>query len=132
MYIGIALAVIYCFAFWKFGNLGRFRIPLFIYAVIIQFLFLILFAWTNNRFRTDESFSREYVNIFGNGIILFYFLMVVPLLAALWVHTYKGVEKLEVGKISRWVMIGIFIVFTLISSTIGFYLHVFFYYGFAP
>lgn len=98
----------------------------------MQLSFLVLFAWTSSRFQTDESFSRDYVDAFGDGIILFYFLMVVPLLTALWIHTYKGIRKLEVGKLTQVAMIGMFVVFTLIFSVIGLYLHVFFYYGFAP
>lgn len=132
LYTGIAVAIIYCFVFWKFSNLGRFRIPLFFYSVMIQLAFLGLFAWMNNRFRANEHFSHNYVDLYGDGIVLFYFLLVMPLLGALWVHTYKGIEKLNFGKMAGLAIMGMFIVFCLICSIIGFYLHVFFYYGFAP
>lgn len=132
LYTGIAAAIIYCFIFWKLRNLGRYRIPLFFYAAIIQLAFLGLFAWTSMRFREDESFSRDYVDTFGNGIILFYFLMLVPLLVGLWIHTYRGIGKLEVGKAAHIIMMGMFVAFCLMVSVIGFYLHLFFYYGFAP
>lgn len=106
--------------------------PFFLYSVMIQLVFLGLFAWMNNRFRANERFSHDYVDLYGDGIVLFYFLMVVPLLGALWIHTYKGVEKLNFGKMTGVALMGIFIIFGLIFAIIGFYLHVFFYYGFAP
>lgn len=126
------MAIIYCFILWKLSTLGKFRVPLFLYGVIVQLSFLILYAWVNNSFKGDINFSREYANAFGMGIIVFYFLMIVPFFIALGIHIYKGVRKLEITGTSKVVMMIIFTFFCLVFSVTGFYLHLFFYYGFAP
>ena len=105
---------------------------MFIYAVIVQLSFLAFFFGMSRYFRTSDSVNRDYFDVFGNGLIIFYFLMVVPLAIALWIQVYKGIWKLQIGKASKTIMMALFIVMTLVVSFVGFYGHVLFYYGFAP
>lgn len=122
----------YCFVFWKLSNLGRYRIPLFIYAVVMQSAFLISYVWFTHYFRTAESVDRDYFDVFANGIFVFYFLLMIPLVAALCIHTYKGIQKLAIGKASKIIMMILFVFLCLVISVFGVYAHFFFYYGFAP
>jgi hypothetical protein len=132
LYVGIFIAIFYCFIFWKMRNLGKYRIPLFVYAVVMQFSFLASFAWFVNSIRADASLSREDIDAFFDGVFIFYFLLVVPFMISLIIQTCKGIWKLEVEKASKIIMMIIFILPCLVVSVIGLYLHVFFYYGFAP
>lgn len=126
------MAVIYCFIFWKLGNLGKFRRPLFAYAVVVQLAFLIFFAGMENAFKGDLNFANNYTDAFAIGIIVFYFLMVIPFVIALGVHLYKGTQKLAISRMAKGIMMILFIGFSLFFSVIGFYFHFIFYYGFAP
>ncbi|TAA69233.1 hypothetical protein [Planococcus salinarum] len=126
------MAVIYCFIYWKLSNLGGFRKPLFAYAVVVQLSFLILYAWINNAFKGDINFSREWTDAYAIGIIIFYFLMILPFFIALGIHIYKGVGKLEITRTAKVTMMIIYTLFSLVFSVTGFYLHLFFYYGLAP
>lgn len=129
---GILVAIIYCFIIWNLRNLGKFRLPLFAYAVGIQLAFLTLYTWMINSFEGDLNFANNYTNAFAISIMVFYFLMVVPFVIALGIHIYKGIKKLEITRTAKGIMITLFIVFSLTFSVTGFYLHVFFYFGFAP
>lgn len=131
-YIAIVIAIIYCFAFWTLRNLGKFRIPLFLYALVVQLAFLIFFFWMSNYFRTTESLNRDYYDIFLNWLGIFYFLMAIPLMVSLWYQTYKGIWKLEIGKASKTIMMVLFVIVCLILLVVGLYAHILFYYGFAP
>jgi len=113
-------------------NLEKFRIPLFIYGLVVQLSFLVFFFGMSRYFRTSDSVNRDYFDVFGNGLAIFYFLMVVPLAIALWVQVYKGIWRLDVGKVSKIIMMGLFVPVTLVISFVGFYAHILFYYGFAP
>lgn len=132
LYVGILVALVFCFTLWKLHNLGKYRIPLFIYGVVMQSAFLISFAWIMNYFRTTESLNRDYYDVFGNGVIVFYWLLIVPFIVALCIQVYKGIWKLEVTKNSKIILLALFILLCLVVAGAGFYLHVFFYYGFAP
>lgn len=105
---------------------------MFVYAVVIQLAFLVFFFWMSNYFRTTESLNRDYFDVFGNGLVIFYFLMVVPLAIALWVQVYKGIWRLDVGKAAKIVLMTLFVLMTLVVAFVGFYAHILFYYGFAP
>lgn len=74
----------------------------------------------------------DYYDVFGNWLSIFYFLMVVPLIIALWVQVYKGIWKLEVGKVTKVILMLLFMIVCLVFSVIGLYAHILFYYGFAP
>lgn len=76
--------------------------------------------------------NRDYYDIFVNGLVIFYLLMVVPFVVVLWVQVYKGVWRLDIGKISKITMMALFVLMTLIFTFFGFYAHILFYYGFAP
>ncbi|MBU9671812.1 hypothetical protein KQ939_07845 [Planococcus sp. CP5-4] len=76
--------------------------------------------------------NRDYFDIFGNGLAIFYPLMVVPFVVALWVQVYKGIWRLDVGKVSKIIMMVLFVLMTLLVAFVGFYAHILFYYGFAP
>ncbi|MGM0896537.1 MAG: hypothetical protein ACQEV0_01480 [Bacillota bacterium] len=106
--------------------------PLFIYGLLVQLSFLAFFFWMSRYFRTDESVNRDYFDVFGNGLVIFYFLMVVPLAIALWVQVYKGIWRLQIGKVSKIIMMVLFVLMTLVVAFVGFYAHILFYYGFAP
>lgn len=105
---------------------------MFVYAVTVQLSFLAFFFGMSRYFRTSDSVNRDYFEVFGNGLIIFYFLMVVPLAIALWIQVYKGIWKLQIGKASKAIMTALFAVMTLVVSFAGFYGHMLFYYGFAP
>lgn len=94
--------------------------------------FLISFAWMMNYFRTTESLNRDYYDVFANGLFTFYFSLIVPFVVALCIHVYKGIWKLEVTRNSKIVMLALFILLCLVVSTVGYYAHFIFYYGFAP
>lgn len=113
-------------------NLGKFRVPLFIYGLVVQLSFLVFFFRMSRYFRTSDSVNRDYYDIFVNGLVIFYLLMVVPFVVALWVQVYKGVWRLDIGKISKITMMALFVLMTLIFTFFGFYAHILFYYGFAP
>ncbi|PSL41033.1 hypothetical protein B0H99_103167 [Planomicrobium soli] len=130
--VGLCIAIVYCFIFWKLRNLGKYRMPMFFYAVAMQLAFLSSVAWMEHSFKVDESFALKYAVAFGDGVVIFYFLLVVPLVVSLWIQVYKEIWKLEVGKMSKVIMMAMFVLHCLIVSFIGLYLHVFFYYGFAP
>lgn len=85
-----------------------------------------------NSFEGDLNFANNYTDAFAIGIMAFYFLMVVPFVIALGIHIYKGTQKLAISRTAKGIMTTLFIVFSLTFSVPGFYLHVFFYYGFAP
>lgn len=131
-YIAIIIAIIYCFSFWTLRNLGKYRIPSFIYALVVQLAFLVLLFWMNNYIRTAESVNWDYYDVYGNWLSIFYFLMVVPLIIALWVQVYKGIWKLEVGKVTKVILMLLFVIVCLVFSVVGLYAHILFYYGFAP
>lgn len=132
LYTGIIIAIGYCFIFWKLNNLGRYRIPLFSYSVVVQLSFLLLYAWMHYSFKDDINFAREYTGAFGIGIMVFYFLMIIPFFIALGIHTYKGIQKLEITKRSKGIMLALVLITSIVFSVTGFYMHLFFYYGFAP
>ncbi|ALS75792.1 hypothetical protein AUC31_11555 [Planococcus rifietoensis] len=132
MYIAIIIAIIYCVVLWMLRNLGKFRVPLFIYGLVVQLSFLVFFFRMSRYFRTSDSVNRDYYDIFVNGLVIFYLLMVVPFVVALWVQVYKGVWRLDIGKISKITMMALFVLMTLIFTFFGFYAHILFYYGFAP
>ena len=113
-------------------NLGTFRIPLFIYGLVVQLSFLAFFFGMSRYFRASDSVNRDYFDVFGNCLIVFYFLMVVPFVIALWVQVYKGIWRLDIGKISKIIMMVLFVLVTLVAAFFGFYAHILFYYGFAP
>lgn len=113
-------------------NLGKFRVPLFIYGLVVQLSFLAFFFGMSRYFRTSDSVNRDYFDVFGNGLAIFYLLMVVPFVVALWVQVYKGIWRLDIGKISKIIMMVLFVLMTLIVTFFGFYAHILFYYGFAP
>ncbi|OHX51145.1 hypothetical protein BB776_00745 [Planococcus salinarum] len=99
---------------------------------MVQLSFLILYAWINNAFKGDINFSREWTDAYAIGIIIFYFLMILPFFIALGIHIYKGVGKLEITRTAKVTMMIIYTLFSLVFSVTGFYLHLFFYYGLAP
>ena len=113
-------------------NLEKFRIPLFIYGLVVQLSFLVFFFGMSRYFRTSESVNRDYFDVFGNGLAIFYFLMVVPFVMALWVQVYKGIWRLDIGKFPKATMMVLFVLMTLVFAFVGFYAHILFYYGFAP
>lgn len=128
-YLGILLAIIYCFVFWKLRSLGKVRIPVFIYSVVIQFIFLGYLYW----YYSIAPVDNDNINaLFFNSIDVFYLLLAVPLFIALFVSMYKGIMQKEVTKSTKLVVIPLFTISFLIAAVIGFYLHVFWYYGFAP
>ena len=106
--------------------------PLFIYGLLVQLSFLAFFFRMSRYFRTSESVNRDYYGVFVNGLFIFYLLMVVPFVLALWVQVYKGIWNLQVGQVSRVIMMVLFILMTLVVAFVGFYAHILFYYGFAP
>lgn len=132
LYIGIGVAIIYCLIFWNMGNLGRYRIPLFVYAIVVQSAFLLYFFWTDQSSRTDDGMTQEQAFAFGDRIVLFYFFFAIPLILSLWIQMQKEIWKLEIDKKRKWIMMALFVVVCVIFSIIGFFAHVFFYYGFAP
>lgn len=85
-----------------------------------------------NSFEGDLNFANNYTDAFAIGIMVFYFLMVVPFVIALGIHIYKATQKLEINRTSKGIMMTLFTVFSVVFSVTGFYLHFFFYYGFAP
>lgn len=106
--------------------------PMFFYAVVIQSVFLLSFGVIGNYFRSTQSLKREYVDMFGDGIVVFYFLLALPLLFSLWIQTFKGISKLEIDRNAKQIIFVLFVLCSVILGVIAFYLHVFFYYGFAP
>lgn len=132
LYTGILIALIYCVILWNLYGLGKYRLPLFIYGVVVQSTFLISFAWMMNYFRTTESLDRDYYDVFANGVMGFYGLLVVPFIIGLCIQTYKGIWRLDVTKASKIAMLVLFVLLCLFAAVIGFYVHFFFYYGFAP
>lgn len=132
LYIGITAAIVYCFIFWNLYNLGKYRLPLFFYAVAVQSVFLLSYGWVNNYFKRAESLKREYVDMFGDGIVLFYFLLAIPFTCSLWIQAFQGIRKLKIDKTAKLFLFVLFALLSIIFAVIGFYLHVFFYYGFAP
>ena len=105
---------------------------MFIYGLVVQFSFLAFFFGMSRYFRTNDSVNRDYFDVFVNGLAILYLLMVVPFVIALWVQVYKGVWRLDVGKISKIIMMVLFVLMTLVVAFFGFYAHILFYYGFAP
>ncbi len=77
------ITLIYCFILWKLHNLGKHRIPLVIYGVVMQSAFLMSFAWMINYFRTTKSFNRDHYDAFA-----FYGLLIIPFIAALCIQVY--------------------------------------------
>lgn len=98
----------------------------------MQSAFLISFAWMMNYFRTTESLNRDYYDVFGNGLVAFYCLLIVPFIVALCIQTYKGIRKLEIARNSKITMLVLFIFLCLVVSVVGYYVHLLFYAGFAP
>lgn len=94
--------------------------------------FLLSLAWMVNYFRTTESPDRDYYDVFANGLVTFYFLLIVPFIIAMCIQVYKGIWKLEVTRNSKIVLFAMFIVLCLVVSVFGYYAHFIFYYGFAP
>ena len=132
LYTGILIALVYCFIFWKLHHLGKYRIPLVIYGVVMHSAFLISFAWMMNYFRTTESLNRDYYDVFATGLFTFYILLIVPFIVALCIQVYKGIWKLEATRNSKIVLLALFILLCLVVSVVGYYAHFIFYYGFAP
>lgn len=114
------------------GNLGRYRIPLFIYAILVQLVFLLYFFWADQSSRSDDGMTQKQAFVFGDRIVLFYFFFAIPLILSLWIQMQKEIWKLEIDKKSKWIMMALFVMVCLIFAIIGLYAHVFFYYGFAP
>lgn len=134
--IGIILAIIYCWIFFKLTLPKWVKRKLLVYAITIQISFLTFFLYSLHFtsslvLGSNEKFRR--FEIFSYGLIFFYFLIYVPLFLALAYVIYKKVMSLlDYSLLTRYlvILISLSLIFGLLF--LGFYVFIFFFYGFAP